>query len=160
MTFDDAFDQVLGHEGGYVNDPNDPGGETKFGISKRAFPAEDIPNLTEERARFLAKRDYWGPAGCDCLPPPLRYPLFDLAYHSGPRTAIRLLQKAVRETPDGILGPLTLQAVQSAPWERVALRLFGFKLRFQASLPNWPSHGRGWTRRNGDLLLYLGDYHA
>jgi lysozyme family protein len=65
MTFDEAFDVLIGHEGGYVNHPGDPGGETKFGISKRAYPALDIKALTLGQAKAIYRRDYWIPAGCD-----------------------------------------------------------------------------------------------
>ena len=63
MTFDDAFEALMAHEGGYANDPRDPGGETKYGISKRAYPAVDIRNLTLEAAKAIYKRDYWRPVG-------------------------------------------------------------------------------------------------
>ena len=68
MDFDSAFTKLLGHEGGYVCHKDDPGGETCWGISKRSYPHEDIKNLTQERAKQIYKRDFWGPAGCEtCL---------------------------------------------------------------------------------------------
>ena len=59
MNFDVAFEKLIGHEGGYVNDARDPGGETKYGISKRAYPDEDIAGLTLERAKQIYRRDCW-----------------------------------------------------------------------------------------------------
>ena len=53
MTFDEAFDTLIGHEGGYSNDPRDPGGETRYGISKRAYPDVNIATLTLEQAKFI-----------------------------------------------------------------------------------------------------------
>jgi lysozyme family protein len=79
MTFDEAFELLIGHEGGYVNNPNDPGGETKYGISRRQYPGEDIANMTLERAKTIAKRDFWGPAGCDVVPDAVKFDLFDTA---------------------------------------------------------------------------------
>jgi hypothetical protein len=104
--FDAAFPIVVGIEAGYVNDPQDPGGETKYGISKRAYPNEDIPNLTIERARELYRRDYWDKAGCDAYSWGIALITFDCAVNQGVSiatslkgdTATRLAQRAVRYT--------------------------------------------------------------
>lgn len=153
MDFEQAFERVLGHEGGYVNDPRDAGGETKFGISRSAYPGEDIAGMTVERAREIYRRDYWGPAGCDAVPEAAKLPLFDAAVNSGVKQAIRLLQRAAGESPDGILGPRTLLAVQSMPAPRLVARFAGQRLALMASLPNWPTYSRGWTLRVVDQLL-------
>jgi lysozyme family protein len=153
MTFDEAFEKLIGHEGGYVNDPHDRGGETKFGISKRSYPLEDIKALTLDRAKLLYRRDFWGPSGCDTVPPAAKFDLFDTAVNSGVGRAIRLLQRAVGETEDGILGPRTLQAVQSMPADRLRARFNAHRLLFMAQAPSWPAHGRGWARRVAENLL-------
>jgi lysozyme family protein len=147
MDFDKAFEQLIGHEGGYVNDKRDPGGETKFGISKRSYPAEDIAGMTLERAKELYLRDFWGPAGCGAVPDGVRFDLFDTAVNSGVKTAIKLLQRAVGEVDDGILGARTLQAVNSMPAPRIVARFNGVRLAMMADLPTWPAFGRGWARR-------------
>ena len=147
VNFDQAFEALIGHEGGYSNDSRDPGGETKYGISKRAFPGEDIPNLTLERAKEIYLKDYWGPAGCDTVPDGVKFDLFDMAVNSGVKAAIRTLQYAVKETPDGILGPKTLQAVQSMPAARLKARFNGERLHFMTTLPSWVNFGKGWARR-------------
>lgn len=147
MSFDLAFERLIGHEGGYVNHPADPGGETKFGISKRAYPSEDIKGLTLERAKELYRRDYWEPAGCEIVPPELRFDLFDMAVNAGPRKAIQALQAALSETPDGVIGPATLRALSIIPAPRVVARFAGHRLEHLASLPTWPTFGRGWARR-------------
>lgn len=153
MNFDQAFEQLLGHEGGYVNDRRDAGGETKFGISKRSYPAEDIARLTVERAKAIYLRDYWGPAGCDAVPDPLKFQLFDMAVNSGVRTAIKTLQRAASETPDGILGPRTLTAISSMPAPRLIARFNGHRLALLADLTEWPAFGRGWARRVAQNLM-------
>ena len=153
MNFDAAFERLIGHEGGYVNHRADPGGEAKYGISKRTYPGEDIAGMTLERAKTLYKRDFWGPAGCDALPDMMRFDVFDMAVNSGVRAAVRMLQGAVGETPDGIMGPRTLQAAQSMPAERLRARFNGKRLEFMASLPTWPSFGRGWARRIAANLM-------
>ena len=149
MDFDTAFEKLIGHEGGYVNDPVDPGGETKYGISKRAYPTEDIANLTLERAKQLYLRDYWAPAGCDSVPQQLRFDLLDMAVNAGVKAAIKALQHAVSETEDGILGPRTLQAIQSAPAWRILMRFYAARLVLytKADDARWGRFGRGWIRR-------------
>lgn len=159
MDFDAAFERLLGHEGGFGNDRRDrgnwTGGEigkgtlkgTKYGISAAAYPGEDIENLTLERARELYRRDYWGPAGCDAVPPGVKYALFDMAVNSGVRAAVKVLQKSVGETVDGILGPRTLQAVQNMPADRLRLRFAANRLLLLTEAHSWPAYGRGWVRR-------------
>ena len=147
MNFDQAFEALIGHEGGYVNHPADPGGETKFGISKRAHPGEDIANLTLERAKQIYFLHYWGAAGCDVVPDPIKFDLFDMAVNSGIKASVRTLQYAVKETPDGLLGPRTLQAIQSMPASRLIARFNGERLEFMTNLPTWATFGRGWARR-------------
>ena len=153
MTFDEAFERVLGHEGGYVNDPRDPGGETKYGISKRAYPAENIAGLTLERARELYRRDFWGPAGCDAVPAALKLPLFDTAVNMGVRQAVKLLQRTVGATEDGILGPRTLQAIGCMPIERAGARFLGHRLKLYTDLAGWEAFGKGWARRVAQTLV-------
>ena len=77
MNFDVAFEKLIGHEGGYVNDARDPGGETQYGISKRAYPDEDIAGLTLERAKQIYRRDYWDAVQAEYLPDAVRFDLFD-----------------------------------------------------------------------------------
>jgi len=153
MNFDQAFETLIGHEGGYVNDPRDPGGETKYGISKRAYPGEDIAGMTLERARELYRRDYWGPAGCDAVPDVVKFDLFDMAVNSGVKTAIRTLQRAVGTDDDGVLGPVTLQAIQSMHASRLVARFNGHRLQFMSSLATWPAFGRGWANRIAKNLM-------
>ena len=147
MMFDDAFDKLISHEGGYVNDSRDPGLETKFGISKRSYPAEDIKGLTLERAKAIYRRDFWGVAGCDAVPDAIKFDLFDMAVNSGPVTAIKTLQRSVGVTPDGLLGPITLQALNSTPAPRLVARFNGNRLDFMTDLKNWPVFGKGWAKR-------------
>lgn len=152
MTFDDAVNRVIKSEGGYVNHPADPGGETKYGISKRAYPNEDIRNMTEARAAELYRRDYWDKLSLDALPDAVRYPLFDLAVNSGVSTAAKLLQRAVGVRDDGIIGPATIEAAQRLK-SASASRLSATRLLFLADLSTFAQFGRGWTRRVAQILL-------
>src|SRR5580704_9612285 len=83
LTFQTSLAQVLKSEGGYVNDPSDPGGETNLGISKRAYPDLDIASLTPETVAPIYKRDYWDRIAGDSLPSPLNYIAFDCAVNQG-----------------------------------------------------------------------------
>jgi lysozyme family protein len=147
MTFDEAFAALIGHEGGYVNNPADLGGETKYGISKRAYPGEDIRNMTLDRAKAIYLRDYWGPAGCDGVPDAIRFDLFDMAVNSGVRAAVKCLQGAAGCPQDGVLGPKTLQAAGALDGAQLAARFNGARLQFMTDLPTWASFGKGWARR-------------
>lgn len=156
MNFDQAFARVIGHEGGYVNNLRDPGGETKFGISKRAYPAVDIANLTLEAAKEIYRRDYWARAMCDQLPPGVAFDLFDAAVNSGIGQAIRFLQRAAGVADDGQVGPLTLAAVRRHDPEVIQARMSGQRLEFMTKLSTWDTFGKGWARRIASNLLQVG----
>ena len=111
MNFDRAFEIIIGHEGGYVLDSRDPGGETKYGISKRAYPNEDIKNLTLNRAKELYRRDYWDAVEAESIPDSARLMVFDCAVNCGLTAARKLLQRAVGTKDDGIIGPMTRRAI-------------------------------------------------
>ena len=128
MKFDDAFKIVLGFEGGYSNDPADRGGETNYGITyntlndaknKGWIPSNvTIQNIQLEHAKIIYKKGYWDVVQADSLPHPLDLIMFDSAVNHGPGAAVKLLQKSLnallRYTElkiDGIVGPLTLRAV-------------------------------------------------
>jgi lysozyme family protein len=153
MDFNSAFEKLIGFEGNYVNDPRDPGGETRYGVSKRAYPNEDIKALTLDRAKAIYRRDYWGPAGCDAVPDALKFPLFDAAVNMGIKQAVKLLQRTVGAVDDGILGPQTLQAIGTMPADRAVARYTGHRLRFYTELAGWESFGKGWARRVAANLL-------
>ena len=155
MTYDEAFKLVIGHEGGYVNHPRDPGGETKYGITKRDYPDEDIKNLTLDRAKEIYKRNYWDKVNADNLPKQLRYAIFDAAVNSGVGQASKWLQRAVGARDDGIIGPQTLAAVRAADPYKIAAIFIGQRLKFMAGLPTFDHFGKGWTRRVADILITL-----
>lgn len=154
MNFDTAFDRLIGHEGGYVNDPNDPGGETKWGISKRSYPHLVIVNLTREQAREIYKRDFWHRIEGDRLHDGVAFQMFDLAVNSGIETAVRLLQRALGVAEDGHWGPASQAAADAMSESDQILRLNAERLDFMTRLKNWPHHGKGWARRIAGNLRY------
>lgn len=156
MDFDRAFELLIGHEGGYSNDARDPGGETKFGVSKRSYPTEDIKALTLDRAKAIYRKDFWGPAGCDAVPDAVKFDLFDTAVNSGASRAIKLLQAAVGALEDGQLGPKTLQAVNSMPSGTLLARYNGHRLKFMTDTPQWATFSKGWARRIAENLSRAG----
>lgn len=147
MSFDSAFELTIGHEGGYSNNPADPGGETKFGVSKRAYPTVDIRNLTLDQAKDIYRRDYWNPIKGDQLPEGVDEQVFDCAVHHGVRPAILMLQNALGVTADGIIGPQTLMAAHSFNPQRCSLLVNIARLELMTGLLTWPTFGRGWAKR-------------
>jgi lysozyme family protein len=134
-------------EGGYVNDPRDPGGETNFGISKRAYPDLDIRGLTEDDARAIYKRDYWDTVRGDSLPPIIAVAVFDAAVNQGRNPAIQLLQRAVGVEADGKLGPVTLKAIHDADPEELLVEYLGWRARRYHGTVNADVYIRGWMIR-------------
>lgn len=154
MTFAIAFARTIGHEGGYVDHPSDPGGRTKFGISQRAYPSIDIASLTIEQARAIYERDYWLAASCDKMPERIGIELFDAAVNHGVRPAVRMLQRALGVADDGVVGPVTIAAAHAVTdLSGLLMRFHGHRLLLQADLPTWPAFGRGWARRVARNLI-------
>jgi lysozyme family protein len=148
-TFARALAHVMEWEGGYVNDPNDPGGETKFGISKRAYPALDIANLRLDEAEDIYRRDYWDRIRGDELSPGLALAMFDCAVNQGLGTAVKLLQRALGVAADGIIGPVTLAAVRRDP-EKAFVEFMAERMQRYAVTGGVKSFSRGWFRRLSD----------
>jgi lysozyme family protein len=103
---------VLAQEGGYVNNPNDNGGETNFGISKRWFPDVDIKNLTREKAANIYYWEYWFKNKCHLMPPAVASMVFDTAVNQGGSFARKTLQMLVGVNQDGIIGSQTIAAIE------------------------------------------------
>ena len=160
---DDAFDRALAFtlrwEGGYVNDPRDPGGETKYGISKRAYPHIDIKNLTKEQAAAIYRRDYWDAARCGKLPERVAVAHFDCAVNCGVQAAARILQRALKIKDDGDIGPVTLAAVRAADPARLVERLLLERVAYYSDIALRRSQLRtflaGWLSRTVTLYRTL-----
>ena len=153
MKFDDAFKRLIGHEGGLSDDPNDPGGLTKYGISQRSYPNVDIKALTLDDAKAIYKRDYWNAVQMEHLPEGIRFDLFDMAVNSGVSQAVKMLQRAVGAGEDGKLGPVTIAAVRDLSDAQVVARFNGARLMFMTNLMTWQHFGKGWARRIAANLL-------
>lgn len=152
-NYDEAFKIVVGEEGGYVNNPRDPGGETKFGVSKKSHPTLDIKNLTIEKAKEIY-RHYWDGCRCEELPWWLALPLFDCAINAGVRQTIVLLQRAVKVKEDGVFGPATLGATQKANQEKLLTEFMAQQLLFKIKLKIFPFFALGWIRRAIRITIF------
>lgn len=152
--FLDLIDRVLSHEGGYVNDPRDPGGETKFGIAKRSYPGVDIKALTRQDAIAIYERDFWRRVQGDKLPRPFAFQALDAAVNHGIGNAVRWMQRAAGVADDGVIGPITLAAVARAEPADLVLNFNAERLEFYARLQTFDTFGRGWTRRVAGNLRY------
>lgn len=154
MNFYTMINRILGHEGGYVNDPNDPGGETKWGISKRSYPSLNIKMLSKADAIEIYHRDFYLPVQLEGQPPSVVYQLLDFAVNSGIRNTIRCYQRVLGVAPDGFFGPHSLEASRHMSEPDKLMRIIAERLRFMASLKNWKFHGKGWANRMADNLDY------
>ncbi len=152
-----ALEKVLAHEGGYVNDPDDPGGETKFGISKRSYSNLNIKDLTREQAAEIYYRDFWVRPRIDRIQDErLAAKVFDLGVNMGTGRSIKLLQQAANSLDcelavDGILGPATLGAVNGYRYPRALLCALVIEAgQYYRSLRK-PKYLAGWLNRLIDL---------
>ena len=156
MNFDEAFHHLLGHEGGYVNHPDDPGGETNWGVTKVVARQHGYEGLMKdmpvEVAKAVYRKSYWDAVQADNLPPAIRYAVFDAAVNSGVGTSVRWLQQSVGATPDGVLGPKTLAALNEVNPDGLLRRMLARRLRAMTDMKGWPSFSAGWARRVATLL--------
>lgn len=164
MNFDQAFAELLGNEGGYVNHPDDPGGATRWGITARVALKNgytgDMRDFPVEQAKCIAKAMYWDAVRADDLPAAIRFDVFDAAYNHGPKQAVCFLQRAVGATGltvDGVVGPMTLQRVRAQDTRSTSMRFNAERLDLYTALPTWGSFGKGWARRIRDNLRRAAD---
>ena len=158
MDFDQAYDRLMGHEGGYSNHPDDPGGETMWGVTKRVAvaygysgPMRDLPRDT---AKQIYRRLYWDAVQADQLPEAVRFDVFDAAVNSGVSQAVKWLQRAAGATADGVIGAKTIAAARFAG-PLLAAHFNGHRLQLMTELAGWPSFSKGWARRIAANLLQL-----
>lgn len=151
MSFDRAIEIVLKREGGYLSaaeaaKQGDPGGETKFGISKRAYPELDISTLTKEQAHEIYHSDYWQQVQADRITWPLSLFVFDSAVNQGTHAAIKMMQQALGTNDDGIIGPTTLALMSTArPFH--AAKFMAIRAKRYANTNNFDKFGEGWLIR-------------
>jgi lysozyme family protein len=153
-NFDLCFERLMGSEGGYTFHPDDPGGETQWGISKRSYPLLNIHALTRDDAREIYRRDFWDRGRFEQFGQALAYQVFDIAVNSGIETAIRMLQRAVGAADDGHIGPVTINLVKTRSISDVVMLLVAERLEFWRKLSTWKTFGKGWAGRCVQILKY------
>ena len=131
---------VFKYEGGYVNDPSDPGGETKYGISKWAYPMLNIKTLTKDDAERLYCNDYWKPAGCNSLPWPVDIVMFDTAVNCGLKRAAKFHEGAMKVPHEEAMAIIRKREL--------------FYLRL-AENRRFRKYKRGWLNRINSLRKYI-----
>ena len=158
LTFQQIFDRLIGHEGGYVNDPRDPGGETNWGVTKRTAMANgytgNMKTMTRQQAYEIYRRAFWLRYNCEQMPDAVAYQFFDAAVNHGFGNASRMLQRAVGVLDDGIIGKYSLEAINNNPISDTLMVLNGERLNFYTRLKNFDRYCKGWVNRVAQNLRY------
>ncbi|MNV37999.1 putative Peptidoglycan domain protein [compost metagenome] len=158
MNFDHAFDRLMGHEGGYSNHPDDPGGETMWGVTIAVARANGytgpMRSMPRDTAKAIYQAQYWDKVRADNMPFPVAFQVFDAAVNHGTDQAAKFLQRAAGVADHGIVGPKTLAAVEARGTASILLLFNAEREQFYTNLKTWPSFGKGWSRRVVTNLRY------
>ena len=151
-NFDECLKMLLHHEGGYVNHPKDPGGETNLGVTKRVYEkwggTKDMKDLTVEDVAPIYKKEYWDKCRCDDLESGVDWAVFDWAVNSGTGRSAKAIQKICGAAQDGAIGPKTLALIGTQNTQYVIEEFGKIRQDFYESLKTFDTFGKGWTRRN------------
>lgn len=159
QNYDEALRRLLVHEGGYSNDPGDPGGPTKYGITiidyrKYINPrgtANDVKNMTVDQAKIIYRAHYANPLHFDDLPSGVDYAVFDYGVNSGISRAAKVLQRLVGAGVDGVIGNETLTKTAKRNPKQLINAICDERLRFLQGLSTWRIFGKGWGRRVSEV---------
>ncbi len=158
INFQKSLKRVLKHEGGYVNHPSDPGGETNFGITKSTARSygyhgsmRTIPMTVVEK---IYKSQYWDAMSCENFDFALAYQLFDAAVNHGLLNARKILQRTIKVKDDGIIGAVSLAAIRQLDTADLVQMFNAERISFYTRISTFPTFGRGWMNRMVDNLRY------
>tara|TARA_R110002012_G_scaffold181096_1_gene346963 strand:- start:4 stop:510 length:507 start_codon:yes stop_codon:yes gene_type:complete len=154
-NYEQCLKTILHHEGGYVNHPKDPGGETNLGVTKRVYEehggTKDMKELTVEDVAPIYKKGYWDKMKGDDLPSGLDLCVFDFGVNAGPGRAAKFLQKMIGTTVDGGIGPMTLAKVNEYVGDnglKESIKQYqNARQEYYENLSTFDTFGKGWTRR-------------
>jgi len=154
-NYDECLKTILHHEGGYVNHPKDPGGETNLGVTKRVYQehggTKDMKDLLVEDVAPIYKKGYWDRMKGDDLPGGLDLCVFDFGVNAGPGRAAKFLQSMIGTTVDGGIGPNTLAKVEEyirENGEHESVKKYQeMRQKYYEQLSTFDTFGKGWTRR-------------
>lgn len=158
-NFDKCLQYLLVHEGGYVNHPSDPGGMTNLGVTQRVWEEwkgsqsdeSEMRSLTVEQVSPIYKKRYWDAARCDDFPSGIDYVVFDFAVNAGVVRSAKTLQNVAGVTGDGVIGPLSIAAVNSMKPEVFINEFSDNRATFYKALSTFPTFGKGWLRRVNEV---------
>jgi hypothetical protein len=158
-NFDRCVAVILANEGGFTDNPADPGGATNFGITQRTLEAflghtvtvDDVKNLSSSTAIEIYRSNYWNIMLCDSVPSGVDLMLFDYGVNSGPAQAVKTLQGLVGVTQDGAMGKITIPAVAKASPKSLITEMGSARMTFLRGLPTFAQFGTGWTKRVNDV---------
>ena len=152
-NFKECLDLVLKSEGGWVNNSNDPGGETNLGVTKRVWeewvghPVESLKKLSKDDVAPLYEQKYWRPCYGEVLPRGLDLVVFSMAVNAGPGRSVKLLQSSIGCVPDGIIGPRTRGLISESNIANLIAKFSESRREYYRSLKNFLIFGKGWIAR-------------
>jgi lysozyme family protein len=154
-SFKECLDLVLKSEGGYVNNPADPGGMTNLGVTKRVWEEfigheadeKEMRSLTPEKVAPLYEQKYWRPCYGEVLPRGLDFVVFSMGVNAGPGRSVKLLQSAIGCVPDGVIGPKTRGLICDSNTAIIISKFSEARREYYRSLKNFPIFGKGWLAR-------------
>ena len=152
-NFQECLELILKAEGGWVNHPSDPGGETNLGVTKRVWeeyvghPVESLKKLTKEDVAPLYEQKYWRPCYGEVLPRGLDFFCFSFGVNAGCGRSVKLLQQSLGLVSDGIIGPRVMQKLRESNIADVIKGFSESRREYYKSLKTFPIFGRGWLNR-------------
>ena len=152
-NFQACLDLVLKSEGGWVNHPSDPGGETNLGVTKRVWeeyvghPVESLKKLTKDDVAPMYEQKYWRPCYGEVLPRGLDFVVFSMGINAGTGRSIKLLQSSIGCVPDGVIGPTTRKLISDSNSATLIAKFSESRREYYRSLKNFPIFGKGWLSR-------------
>ena len=152
-NFQECLDLVLKSEGGWVNNPADPGGETNLGVTKRVWEeyvghaVKTMKDLTKDDVAPMYELKYWRPCYCEVLPRGLDFVVFSMGVNAGPGRSVKLLQQSIGCVPDGVIGPRTRELISASNSANLIAKFSETRREYYRSLKTFPIFGRGWLSR-------------
>jgi len=152
-NYQECLDLVLKSEGGWVNNPKDPGGETNLGVTKAVWEewvghsVETMKNLTKDQVAPLYEQKYWRPCYGEVLPRGLDFVVFSMGVNAGPGRSVKLLQSAIGCVPDGIIGSRTRELISASNSATLINKFSESRRDYYRSLKTFPIFGKGWLSR-------------
>jgi lysozyme family protein len=152
-NFKKCLDLVLKSEGGWVNHPSDPGGETNLGVTKRVWeeyvghPVESLKKLTKDDVAPMYEQKYWRPCYGEVLHRGLDFVVFSMGVNAGPGRSVKLLQQSIGCVSDGVIGPRTRELISASNTATLIAKFSETRREYYRALKNFPVFGKGWLAR-------------